>query len=394
LIAHINRLAERLRLERLRQHAAGRRGPGKQWPWRELDWQVRRGAVELGRLLSGEDWTQEEIGGRLGIAPRTWRDWQHRLSRSQRLDLPLGRQCCRAPLWLRQQVLGVLAEVGPGLSVPALRECFPLISRAELADLLLRFRRLWRRPERHRLAVLQWTEPGRVWAMDFTEAPAPVDGYWPYLLAIRDLASGQQLLWQPVREMTAAVVVQQLRGLFGVFGPPLVLKSDNGSAFCAELVQALLAEQRVIALFSPPGCPWYNGAIEAAIGAFKVRTELQAVLHGRPGLWTWDDLETARQEGNRVARPCGGTGPVREECWLARSRIEPAERERFLESVQRCREEVVAEGQAGDDSGAEESAAAKERRAIQRALVEHGYLLFSRRRIPPPIPVRKVASIP
>jgi transposase InsO family protein len=291
-------------------------------------------------------------------------------------------------------VLGVLTELGPGLSVPALRECFPLVSRAELADLLGRFRRLCRRQERRRLAVLEWTEPGRVWAMDFTEAPAPVDGYWPYLLAIRDLASGQQLLWQPLREMTAEAVAQQLRGLFGVFGPPLVLKSDNGSAFCAELVQALLAEQRVIALFSPPGCPWYNGAIEAAIGAFKVRTERQAILHGRSGLWTWEDVEAARQEGNRLARPWGVTGPVREECWLARSRIECAEREQFLESVERCREEVAAEGRSGDDRGAEEDAAARERKAIQRALVEHGYLLFSRRRIPPPIPERKVASIP
>jgi transposase InsO family protein len=77
-----------------------------------------------------------------------------------------------------------------------------------------------------------------VWAVDFTEAPLPVDGHDRYLLAVRDLASGQQLLWLPVAQATAQETMQALAGLFVVWGAPLVLKSDNGSPFIAEATQA------------------------------------------------------------------------------------------------------------------------------------------------------------
>jgi hypothetical protein len=72
--------------------------------------------------------------------------------------------------------------------------------------------------------------------MDFAEpslcgAPrslSPIDGLYPYLLAIRDFASGYTLAWLPVREATAETVLHFLRLLFRIFGAPLVLKSDNG----------------------------------------------------------------------------------------------------------------------------------------------------------------------
>jgi len=32
------------------------------------------------------------------------------------------------------------------------------------------------------------TDPARVWAMDFTEPPAPINGLYRYLFAVRDLA--------------------------------------------------------------------------------------------------------------------------------------------------------------------------------------------------------------
>src|SRR5262249_27637262 len=74
------------------------------------------------------------------------------------------------------------------------------------------------------------------------------------------------------REATGEATAEMLTELFTVFGAPLVLKSDHGSAFGSEAVQALLARWGAFSLFSPPGCPRYNGAIEAAIGALKTRT--------------------------------------------------------------------------------------------------------------------------
>ena len=55
-----------------------------------------------------------------------------------------------------------------------------------------------------------------MWAIDFTEAPAVIDGVFPYLLAVRDLASGQQLLLLPLPEATSAGVVPALASLFVV----------------------------------------------------------------------------------------------------------------------------------------------------------------------------------
>ena len=48
------------------------------------------------------------------------------------------------------------------------------------------------------LHVLHWHRPGAVWAMDHTEPPTPIDGRWPHVLAVRDLASHMQLAWLPV----------------------------------------------------------------------------------------------------------------------------------------------------------------------------------------------------
>jgi putative transposase len=148
-----------------------------------------------------------------------------------------------------------------------LKECFPDMLHAEQEDLLRRYRRVWR--ERHRipLRVLHWPEPGRVWAIDFAEAPMLIDGRFPYLFAVRDLASGMSLLWQPVEHATGANAAAMLATLFAVHGAPLVLKSDNGSPFGEASVQALLRKWNVASLFSPPHWPRSNGAVEAGIGS-------------------------------------------------------------------------------------------------------------------------------
>jgi len=95
-------------------------------------------------------------------------------------------------------------------------------------------------------------------------------------------------------------------------------------------------------------------------------------------------------------RPWGEQGGSREECRQERVRLTEQERKAFGASVARCRQEVREEwersvegvGVGGEDEGA------RERKAIQRALVEHGYLLFSRRRIPSPIPRPILTNIP
>ena len=204
---------------------------------------------------------------------------------------------------------------------------------AELADLLRRYRRLWRRRYLQCLQVLHWQVPGTVWAMDFAEAPHPIDGVYPYLLGVRDLASGQQLLWLPLRTATSFETIGALEPLFLLHGAPLVLKTDNGSPFLADDTQAYLAGWGIEHLCSPPGTPRYNGAIEAGIGSLKTRTEQEATRHGHSTRWSYDDVEAARAKANAEARPQGDSGPSPDEAWTTRRSISTAERMLFRAAV-------------------------------------------------------------
>ena len=291
-------------------------------------------------------------------------------------------------------MLAVLDELGPATGLPTLAACFPFMPRAELEDLLRRYRRVWQRRHTHAPRILHWQTPGTVWAMDFSEAPRPIEGCDPYLLAVRDLASGQQLLWLPVCHADSDAAVLALRGLFAWHGAPLVLKTDNGSPFGAGATQDFLRESEVTCLFSPPYTPRYNGAIEAGIGSLKMRTEYRATFQGHPGQWTRDDVAFAQFEANSAARPRGPSGPSPDELWQGRPTITMEQRCSFRAAVESARQEAIArEGSPYERPLSTTRQRLVDREAIRRALVEHGYLLFSRRRLPLPISSAKAADI-
>jgi transposase InsO family protein len=193
--------------------------------------------------------------------------------------------------------------------------------------------------------TLHWTTPGRVWAMDHTDPPGVIDGQYPDVLAVRDLASGMQLAWLPVASQTAEWTARELEILFLCYGPPLVLKSDNGSAFISHLLRALLACWHVVPLFSPVQMPEYNGACEAGIGAMEQRTFSLAACMGRTWArsrfqWTSDALHAARRQANEFHRPWGHRGPTPREVWEARQPITADERARFAATLARCQQQV------------------------------------------------------
>ena len=133
------------------------------------------------------------------------------------------------------------------------------------------------------------------------------------MLAVRDLGSSKQLAWLPLNAATASKTIAELTMLFTIYGPPLVLKNDNGSAFIHEHMDRFLKSWGVTQLFSPPACPGYNGACEASIRWLKVWTEAHAALPGRPGSWTTADTEAAVGYANEHVRAWRGHGPTREE---------------------------------------------------------------------------------
>jgi transposase InsO family protein len=384
----------------LRHHSARepirdeRRGAAGQRLEREHEQVVRRHVVASGLDLQAAGWHWADTADFFQLAPRTLRGWRHDGTLAALRLVPLVRPVRPAGPAQRDDVIDYLDEWGPAVGLPTLHTMFPLLARAALADILGRYRRLWRRRHQQPLRLLHWSAPGRVWAIDFHGPRPPVDGLYPDLLAVRDLASGRQLAWLPVPDQTAATAVAALTSLFVAHGAPLVLKSDNGSAFGAKEVQRLCDQFGVRNLFSPPAMPRYNGSIEAGIGSLTTRTEQAARRRGHPGAWTYDDAVVARLEANTTARPRGVNGPCPDELWSARTPITQAERDAFQQTLRRLRSELEATMESPPPlSRTEMEERAIDRQAIRRALVEHGHLRYARRRIYPPIRQQKAAGI-
>lgn len=374
---------------------AQRQGEAQQQMQRAAEHQARRHAAQTGQHLFDLGWLWRDVADLFHVAGRTLRQWCHDLWLSFWPSSALGRPRQRSSRDARNEVIDFLDEFGPGLGVPTLRGCFPTMSRAELDELLKCYRRVWRQRHRVPLRVLHWPVAGRVWAIDYAMPPQPIDGVFDSLLAVRDLATGMQLLWQPAEAATGNIAAGALATLFAHHGPPLVLKSDNGSHFADNAVQDLLRTHQVECLFSPPHWPRYNGAIEAGIGTLKERTESRAARAGHPGRWTWDDTSGARLEANTLSKPHGINGPSPEQAWQHRMPILTQERDAFAACVHaHLADEKRRPSPCELSSNGVWSDREMARKAIRLTLEERGYLHYTRRRILPPIPAAKTARIP
>ena len=386
---HMNILQSLLDLEAAQ--TPQRLGPVGQQPRRALEQTVRRRAVACADRLTDIGHSYLEAARRLGVMPRTLRYWRE-ACRTEMPPQPLGRPLTPLDSAQHQAVISLLDTVGPGLGVPSLRRHFDAMTRANLDDLVKDYRRCWRAANPRLLHVLHWQRPGTVWAADFAQTPYLIDGHYRYALAVRDLASGLQLLWQPVAALTAEALLAELPLLFALHGAPWILKTDNGSAFIAEVVRWYLQHAGVHQLFSPPLSPAYNGSIEASIGSMKKRTQRHSELAGHDGIWTSSDLDRARIEANTTARPRRLHGLTPQQVWDARPPLDAEEHARFDATVAQLQIEArIERGLFIDEPLTRAEQAAVDRVAFSRALVAHDLLLFRRRSIPPQITRPKVA---
>jgi transposase InsO family protein len=172
------------------------------------------------------------------------------------------------------------------------------------------------------------------------------------------------------------------------------MKSDNGPAYRSTEVQSVLRSHDVLHLFSPPATPSYNGSCEAGVGSIKTRAFYEAARHDRPEAWTCEDIEAARCQANETARPWGPAGPTPQERFDEKLPITQAERSMFLASYKAyAASERHERGISLDAQLDHYQQASIDRVAIVRALVEHGYLQFRRRRVTPPIVRRRAVKI-
>jgi len=181
--------------------------------------------------------------------------------------------------------------------------------------------------------------------------------------------------------------VAGFRSLFASYAAPLVLKCDNAKAFTARATRALLRAWGVHALLSPPYTPSYNGGAEAGIGGSRVRTHRRAAALGHPEVWSCDDLEFARAEGNVLARPWVPGHASADTLWDGRLPITSTERASLRSALLR---ELHALPGTPDRP---RSRTARLRRALARALVSEGLLVYRKRRLALPLLSSKVANI-
>ena len=361
------------------------RGYTRQKKARAAERELKKGAVTYSRWMKAHGIQTKEAAAKIGITASTLYRWEQKWEQDRLHPAGRGRPVKRPNPFQIELIRADIERLGPGVGVAVLQGRFPEIPRRELRYQLHEYRRAWIRDRILELETILWKKAGAVWAMDYAEPPAPVDGKYPYILAVRDLSSGDQLMSLPAEHANGTTTKNALKSLIREHGAPLVIKSDNGGALISKEVTEVLEENKIKNLLSPPGYPCYNGSIEAGIGSLKTRAHHEAARNNRPGEWTCDDVEAARLQANYTARPKGAKGPTPQEMWESRPKISNQERETFLKTSERIKREMLKKCMEGSDSVSELEIARIERRSVESALKEHGYFVTGRRRITPPI---------
>lgn len=355
----------------------------RQQPRRDHERLIRWKQAEFTRRLCREGAKCREAAALLGVPTVTLRTWRRNCQDPAGPAALRGRPCKNAAPRRRDAVLEALAERGPHAGIPWLTKTFPDMARGELVELKT-FDRERRRAERAQHARrLEWKQAGAVWAIDYTEPPEPIDGRYAAAVSVRDLASGFELAWLPVAP-TADAAIAVLATLFRDYGPPLVLKSDNGGPFTAHATRTLLEEWAVTPLYSPPYTPGYNGSCEAGIGGLKSRTRHLAAYDGAGDAWTVEHLEAARRMANQEHHPRRLHGRTAAEVWSDRVPISPSERRRFRDAVEPIRRRLAEELQSALYEALNAAdRASLDRQAVPAALIEMRILSILRSVITP-----------
>jgi transposase InsO family protein len=144
------------------------------------------------------------------------------------------------------------------------------VSRRELSRMVGQVRHDLGVDQRKNLRRIEWLVPGVVWAMDATEYDQrAADGEEIHLHNTQDLGSRYKFLPMAGGYPVGEEIAGYLSDKFFRFGPPLLLKRDNGSNMNHLAVNEVLAEFFILPLNSPAYYAPYNGAIEESQGELK-----------------------------------------------------------------------------------------------------------------------------
>ena len=373
------------------------RGAALQQPLREIDASLQRRAIAILCLAASHGLTPKRIARAIGVPLALLRRWQrqHELRCQRGRDAGAGpeRTCLgRPPLPEPPELVRAMRHLcvlfGPALGARDLHRDFPDASWRTCLALTHACRRELRDQLRDaRLRTCTWTTPGTVWAADVWKPDAPVDGEFPYILDVRDLASGHIIASEPLHRADAESVGAVFERLYRHLGAPLVCKTDNGSEFTGDGAWQVHHRHGVEQLRAPPELPSYNGACEAGHGSIRFRAELLARRDGTPGDWSLNHLAGARDWANDRIDPKTGSCPSRR--FDGRLRVSEPQRIAFRQAVLVNRERRVEQLRAAARDGRRAISIDQPgvaRWAIAKALRDLDYLTHRSAPIHQPIP--------
>jgi transposase InsO family protein len=236
----------------------------------------------LNRLKQEVHWPYQRLCVSIGLSYASFRRWKRRLDCGQLVFLKPGPQKA-VPLRL-EELRAVLYQLNHGHQ----RSCGigrvyqqyrDQISRRDLQVLTKNMRRELSHQHQKELRRILWKIPGLVWSLDNAEL-ARFARRKLHLHQVQDLASRYKFTPWVGKQVLGQTVASHLEQLFLRYGPPLVLKRDNGSNLNQKAVDALLARYLVMPLNSPPHYPPYNGGIECAMREMKTPLNEKILANG------------------------------------------------------------------------------------------------------------------
>jgi len=122
--------------------------------------------------------------------------------------------------------------------------------------------------------------PNQVWSYDFVEDRTE-SGRKLRVLTIVDEFTRRCLEVEVEHRMNAKFVARTLVSLFARHGPPMFIRSDNGSEFIAKFLMRVLSIHGVAARHIDPGSPWQNGIDERFNGTLRSECLNLETFHNR-----------------------------------------------------------------------------------------------------------------
>ena len=168
------------------------------------------------------------------------------------------------PTWGAKKLLRILADQDPGLRLPSRRAANDLLRRHGL----VRHRVRPRKPGHPGKPTTLASEPNQLWCVDFKGHFRTLDGRYCYPLTVTDAFSRYLIACIALTSTHSAPVQAAFLELFGHYGLPEIIKSDNGTPFASTALGRLshLSVLWILLGIQPeltePGKPQQNGQHE------------------------------------------------------------------------------------------------------------------------------------